>query len=276
MREPIDFSLRADYSTANPDYTCGFRWEDFTAEDHSMWGFLYRRQSELLRNRACPEFLDALSELRFSDAQIPPYDEVSESLTKLTGWKLVVVPGYLPGEVFHEHLAHCRFPVTAFIRRPDQVDYLQEPDIFHDLFGHVPMLAHPVYADYMQAFGRGGVRAHELGHIELLDTLYWFTVEFGLTQTKLGRRIFGAGILSSKGESVYCLESPVPNRIAYDLRRVMRSRYRISEFQKTYFVIDSFEALMASTQPDFAPIYEEVSRLSHIEVGALCPEDRLA
>lgn len=275
MREEITQKLRADFSQARPDYTIDFKWEKFTSDDHAMWKFLFNRQKEVLKHRACKEYLEGIERLGFDEHRIPNYEVISERLYKMVGWRLVVVPGYLPGDVFHAHLAKRQFPVTTFIRTPEQVDYLQEPDIFHDMFGHVPMLAHPVFADYMEKFGCGGVKAHQLGYIDFLDTLYWFTVEFGLVKTEDGIRIYGSGIVSSKGESIYCLESPEPNRIGYDLKRIMRSKYRIDEFQKTYFVIDSFEQLMDSTKPDFKPIYEDVATLPVIPIGELAEGDKV-
>lgn len=275
MREEITQKLRADFSQARDDMTIDFDWNSFTPEDHAMWRHLFARQMEVARHRACPEFLQGVEKLGYADFDgIPNYEEMSARLFKATGWRLVVVPGYLPGDVFHGHLAKRQFPVTTFIRTPEQMDYLQEPDCFHDLFGHVPMLAHPVFADYMEAFGRGGVKAHQAGHIDFLDTLYWFTVEFGLINTPDGIRIYGSGIVSSKGESIYSLENPAANRLGYDMKRIMRTKYRIDEFQKTYFVIDSFEQLMKSTEPDFIPIYEEVAKLEAVPIGEVLAGDK--
>jgi len=171
-------------------------------------------------------------------------------------------------------LARRRFPSTCFIRRRDQIDYLQEPDVFHDIFGHVPLLMKPVFGDYMQAYGRGGLKALSLGHSLRLARLYWYTVEFGLTATPEGLRIYGSGILSSAGESVYCLNDPRPHRIGFDLRRAMRTRYHIDRFQGVYFVIDDFESLFAATEPDFTPIYQSVATLPDIEADRILDKDR--
>lgn len=279
MREQPKNPLRGDFTRANPvDMTIDFKWENFTEADHAMWRFLFERQMKLLEGRACPEFYEGLKTLGYADFDgIPHFERMSERLYKASGWRLVVVPGFLPGEVFHAHLAKRQFPVTDFIRRPDEIDYLVEPDVFHDFFGHVPILANPVFGDYMQKFGLGGIKARETGNLEFLDTLYWYTVEFGLMRGKAtennGVTIYGAGILSSKGESIYALESPKPHRIAYDLKRVMRSAYRIDEFQETYFVIDDFQQLMDSTAPDFLPIYEELKKLPTIGLGELVEGD---
>ena len=186
------------------------------------------------------------------------------------------MPGLVPDEVFFEHLAHRRFVAGRFIRRPDQIDYLEEPDVFHDVFGHVPLLSDPVFADYMQAYGEGGLRAVRLGAIERLARLYWHTVEFGLIRGDEGLRIYGAGIVSSHGESLYALESPKPPRIAFDLKRVMRTRYNIDDYQPAYFVIDRFEDLLRQTlETDFAPLYRALEDTPDIEPGEVIPADRL-
>ena len=163
-----------------------------------------------------------------------------------TGWRVVAVPGLVPDDVFFEHLAHRRFVAGRFIRKPEQLDYLQEPDVFHDLFGHVPLLSDPVFADYMQAYGLGGLKALRLNALEKLARLYWYTVEFGLIAEPGGLRLYGAGILSSFGESQFALDDPSPHRIKFDLMRVMRTRYRIDDYQQNYFVIDNFEEASAS------------------------------
>jgi phenylalanine-4-hydroxylase len=197
------------------------------------------------------------------------------ALRAATGWTLVGVEGLLPELDFFEHLANRRFPVTWWIRKPEQLDYLSEPDLFHDLFGHVPLLMNPVFADYMQAYGRGGVKAHAIGPEALvnLTRLYWYTVEFGLIRQADGLRIYGSGIVSSKGESIYCLDSAAPNRIGFDLERIMRTRYRIDTYQKTYFVIDSYEQLMEATTPDFTPIYARLAQQDSIPAGTVLATD---
>jgi len=262
------------YTTAVVDQP----WDSYTATDHAVWGQLFRRQSELLPGRACNEFVDALRALEMSDREIPKFDDINRHLMKATGWKLIGVQGLLPELTFFEHLAAREFPVTWWIRRPDQIDYIAEPDLFHDLFGHVPLLMNPVFANYMQAYGEGGVRASTFGPESLanLTRLYWYTVEFGLIDTPQGMRIYGAGIVSSKGESLHCLDSAAPNRIGFDLRRVMRTRYRIDTFQKSYFVIDGFEQLFKATvDPDFGPIYDEIKGAETVPAGDLREGDRV-
>ena len=261
-----------------PVYTTGVveqPWDGYTATDHQVWATLFRRQREVLVGRACDAFLDAQDTMGMAPDAIPKFSDLNQPLRAATGWELVGVEGLLPELVFFDHLANRRFPVTWWIRKPEQMDYLSEPDLFHDLFGHVPLLMDPVFADYLQAFGRGGVKAHGIGEdaLMLLSRLYWYTVEFGLIRQPDGLRIYGSGIVSSKGESIHCLESAAPNRLGFDLERIMRTRYRIDTYQKTYFVIDSFEQLMAATEPDFAPIYERLAREDAVPAGTVLAGD---
>jgi phenylalanine-4-hydroxylase len=250
-------------------------WASYSRTDHQTWATLFERQRAVLQGRACREFIDNQQRFGMTPDAIPRFEERNEVLAKATGWQLVGVEGLLPELTFFDHLANRRFPVTWWIRKPDQLDYLAEPDLFHDLFGHVPLLLNPVFADYMQAYGRGGVKAHDVGAQALvnLTRLYWYTVEFGLIREPDGLRIYGSGIVSSKGESIHCLESPAPNRIGFDLRRIMRTRYRIDTYQKTYFVIDSFEQLMDATRPDFRPIYAELADPASIPAGEVLATD---
>jgi len=252
-------------------------WGDYTASDHEVWATLFKRQREILPGRASSEFLAQQEAMGMASDQIPKFDDLNPVLRKATGWELIGVEGLLPELTFFEHLANRRFPVTWWIRKPDQLDYLSEPDLFHDLFGHVPLLMNPVFADYMAAYGRGGVKAHGIGQDALvnLTRLYWYTVEFGLIREKEGLRIYGSGIVSSKSESIHCLESKAPNRIGFDLERIMRTRYRIDTFQKTYFVIDSYEQLMEATRPDFTPIYEKLSALPSFPAGSVQDGDQV-
>ena len=250
-------------------------WASYTAADHAVWATLFERQRELLVGRVSDEFLATQQAMGMTPDRIPRFDQLNRLLRAATGWELVGVEGLLPELTFFEHLAHRRFPVTWWIRKPEQLDYLAEPDLFHDLFGHVPLLMNPVFADYMAAYGRGGVKAHAIGPEALvnLTRLYWYTVEFGLIRQPDGLRIYGSGIVSSKGESIHCLESPAPNRIGFDLERIMRTRYRIDTFQKTYFVIDSYEQLMDATRPDFTPIYARLARQGSFPAGSVQPGD---
>jgi phenylalanine-4-hydroxylase len=258
-----------------PDFTIDQNWASYSPQEHDRWDRLFRRAREVLRDRACAQFLAAMHALELSRSGIPDMERLSERLGKLTGWRVVPVADLVPDEVFFDHLANRRFPAGAFIRGEAQMDYLEEPDVFHDVFGHVPLLANPVFADFMQAYGQGGQRAMRLGMLPNLARLYWYTVEFGLIRSRAGMRIFGAGIMSSAAESVFALDDPSPNRIAFDLERVMRTQYRIDDFQETYFVIDSFEALLADCYQDFGPLYRRLRTASDIGPGEVIAGDKV-
>jgi phenylalanine-4-hydroxylase len=261
--------------SARADYTIEQHHDAYGTGEHGIWRMLFERQQKLLVGRAAREFLDGISALGVAADGIPDFRRLNDVLDKRTGWRIVAVPGLVPDATFFEHLANRRFPSTCFIRRPDQLDYIEEPDVFHDVFGHVPLLVHPVFGDYMQAYGEGGVKALRLGGLHNLARLYWYTVEFGLIRTAEGMRIYGSGIVSSAGESVYALEDPRPNRLRFDLMRIMRTQYRIDDYQETYFVIDSFKELFDATRPDFTPYYRELARRSTIEAGAVLPADEV-
>jgi phenylalanine-4-hydroxylase len=261
---------------ARADWTVPQHWERFTAEEHATWDTLYARQAKLLPGRASQAFLRGLDQLKLSESGIPNFEELSDRLEKLTGWRVVAVPGLVPDDVFFDHMANRRFVAGNFIRRPDQLDYLQEPDVFHDVFGHVPMLADPVFADYAAAYGRGGLRALEHDAIKYLSRLYWYTVEFGLIREGADLKLYGSGIVSSYGESIFALDDPSPNRIAFDLKRVMRTEYRIDDYQQNYFVIPSFDELLRVTvETDFAPLYAEIKASPDIPVAEIVAGDEL-
>ena len=258
------------------DHTIPQDWDSYTAAEHALWDELYARQMALLPGRVATPFLEGLTELQLSRSGIPDFEELSERLHAATGWRVVAVPGLVPDAVFYEHLANRRFVAARFLRTPAMSDYLQEPDVFHDVFGHAPLLSNPVFADYMQAYGEGGLRALHLGAIHQLARLYWYTVEFGLVRDSGGLRLYGAGIVSSHGESIYALDSPEPRRLAFDLKRVMRTRYKIDTYQANYFVIDSFEDLLRQTlQTDFGPLYRELQRLPEIGIGERVDDERV-
>ena len=261
---------------AGADWTISQNWRAYTEVEHDTWDTLYARQMQILPGRACDAFMKGLEALDLNTGGIPDFVLMNPKLQALTGWTVVCVPGLVPDDVFFDHLANRRFPSGQFIRKPDQLDYLQEPDIFHDVFGHVPMLTDPNFADYMQAYGKGGQRAAGLGMLPQLARLYWYTVEFGLLEGADGAlRIYGAGIVSSATESVFALEDPSPNRIGFDLERVMRTLYRIDDFQQVYFVVPSIEALNDATLEDFGPIYERLKGSTDIPIEAVLPYDRV-
>ncbi len=261
---------------AAADWTVPQDWDAFTAEEHARWDTLFARQSAQLPGRVVDAFLNGLDVLKLSKPGIPDFAELNEHLAARTGWSVVAVPGLVPDEVFFDHLANRRFVAGRFIRGADQMEYLQEPDVFHDVFGHVPLLSDPTFADYMQAYGRGGLRAVRLGGLENLARLYWYTVEFGLIREAGRLKIFGAGIVSSHGESIYALEDNRPRRVAFDLQRVMRTHYKIDDYQQTYFVIDSFGRLLKETvETDFAPLYERLAALPEYAADEAAPGDVL-
>ena len=260
---------------ARPDWTIDQDWAAYTQAEHDLWRELYGAQSTFLADRACGAFLAGLEALDLNCEGVPNLARVNAQLSTLTGWTVVAAPGLVPDEIFFEHLANRRFPAGRFLRRPDQLDYLEAPDIFHDVFGHVPMLTNRVFADYMQAYGEGGLRALGRGRLHNLARLYWHTVEFGLLETPEGLRIYGAGIASSRAESVYALDDPRPDRLAFDIERVMRTPYRIDDFQETYFVVPSLEALLHATLQDFAPLYARLADAPDIPIATRLPTDRL-
>ena len=266
---------RGDYSRGGQvraDYTCPQNYAAYTAADHDTYHRLYQRQSALVPGLACDEFIAALPLLGAKE-RIPRFEEINERLYKATRWEIVAVPGLIPEVPFFTLLANRKFPVTDWLRTPAEFDYIVEPDVFHDLFGHVPLLFNPVFADHMQAYGAGGLKAHALGACEQLSRLYWYTVEFGLMRQANGLRAYGAGILSSSGELAYAVQSPEPQRIALNLLRTMRTRYKIDSYQQTYFVIDSFQQLFDMTAPDFTPLYAQLKTLPELAANALLAED---
>ena len=261
---------RGDYSRASDDFTCAQNYAAYTEADHDTYRRLYERQSTLLPGLASQAFIDALPSLGAVD-RIPRFDDINARLMKATGWEIVAVPGLIPEVPFFSLLANRKFPVTDWIRKPEEFDYVVEPDIFHDLFGHVPLLFNPVIADFVQAYGQGGLRASELGACELLSRVYWYTIEFGLIREAGGLRAYGAGILSSSGELAYSVQSPEPKRLPLSLERAMRTRYKIDTYQQTYFVIDDMQQLLDFAATDFAPLYAQLRDQPTIAANELLP-----
>ncbi len=267
-------AVRGDYSHMRPDYTVDQDYASYGDADQDRWRRLYARQMRLVPGRACAEFLRVIETLGY-ESGIPRFAEVNARLAQATGWRVVGVPGLLPEHAFFGHLAERRFPVTVWLRNEEEFSYIVEPDVFHDFFGHVPLLFDPVFADYMQAYGRGGLKADGLHALEYLARLYWYTVEFGLVRTGDGLRIYGAGILSSPGEVEHAVASADPRRIGFDLRRVMRTRYKIDTYQQTYFVIEDFGQLFRETAPDFTSLYQEIAGQPQLPADSLLPADRV-
>ncbi|MBU6437184.1 MAG: phenylalanine 4-monooxygenase [Betaproteobacteria bacterium] len=265
---------RGDYSSARDDYTCAQPVGAYTAAEHDRWRRLYDSRVRGLPGLAADEYLQALSRLDARET-VPSLDRASEALYRATRWQLVAVPGLIPEQAFFALLAARKFPVTWWLREEHEFDYIVEPDVFHDFFGHVPLLFDPMFADYMQAYGEGGLKADRLNALQYLARLYWYTVEFGLIATPQGLRVYGAGILSSGSEPRHSVLDPRPKRVAFDLLRVMRSAYKIDDFQATYFVIDSYAQLFRETAPDFTPLYQRLAQMPDIAAGAVLPSDRL-
>lgn len=258
---------------AAADWTIDQNWSSYSAEEHQRWTRLHERQMQILPGRACDAFMDGLSVLDLHGEGIPEFEALNKQLQAISGWTIIAVPGLIPDSVFFEHLANRRFPAGNFIRSEAEFEYIEAPDVFHDIFGHVPMLTNQVFADYMQAYGQGGLRAMNLNSLDALARLYWYTVEFGLIDSATGPRIYGAGILSSPAESCFCLESPSPNRVGFDLLRVMQTRYRIDDFQETYFEISDFNDLFHATSQDFAPLYRALEAAPNYAPGEILASD---
>jgi phenylalanine-4-hydroxylase len=265
--------LRGDYSAASAEYVVEQAWSHYSPAEHALWGLLVSRQMALVQRYGAAQVIAGLQALQLGQ-RIPRFDEASRVLRRATGWEIVAVPGLIPERSFFAHLAQRRFPVTVWLRTPEEIDYLSEPDVFHDFFGHVPLLCDPVFADFMQAYGNAGIKAEAEGGLKMLARLYWYCVEFGLIRSGQQLRAYGAGILSSAGETVYSLEDPRPHRIGFDLERVIRTDYLIDAYQQTYFVMDSFEQLFRNSyERDFAPLYRAHRDLPGISPGTLLPTD---
>jgi phenylalanine-4-hydroxylase len=252
-----DVGLRGNYSQMAADYTVAQRMQSYTADEQARWLRLVERQLALIPGRACDEFLAAINGLTALDMRhgIPEFASVNVALQAATHWQLVAVPGLLPDDVFFTHLANRRFPVTVWLREESEFDYIVEPDLFHDFFGHVPMLFTPIYADHLQAYGVGALKAKRLGGLDWLARLYWYTIEFGLIREHGQIKAYGAGVLSSPKELRYALESTTPKRLPFDVMTAMRTQFLIDDVQTTYFVLNSFEQLHHETTPDFTPLY---------------------
>ena len=267
--------LRGDYSRMDQNWVTAQNWGDYTAAEHDLWRQLYARQVGVARKYAADAFLTGLKTLQMPEDRIPRFEEASEKLHALTGWTIVAVPGLIPEDAFFLHLAKRQFPVTVWLRRPDEIDYLVEPDVFHDFFGHVPLLSQPVFADYLQEYGRKGTEAIELGTTKMLTRLFWYMVEFGLIRSADGIKAYGAGMLSSATETAFSVAGQEPHRIKFDLRRIMHTDYRIDSFQQSYFVIDDFAELFSAMQQPFAPLYEAVKSLPLIPAHVLLDGDKV-
>ncbi len=224
-------------------------YEKYTAEDFEVWRILFERQMEQLPGMATDEYLAGIRRIGFTANQIPDFSQVNQVLSGHTGWQLHVVAGLIGNQEFFELLKNRYFPSSTWLRRKDQLDYLEEPDMFHDVFGHVPLLTNQHLCNFLADLSRIALRFIDNPYaIELISRLYWYTVEFGLIQEKEGLRIYGAGILSSKGETQYSLHDSRPQRLPYQVKTILETPYIKEHFQEQYFVIDSYEQLYASTE----------------------------
>lgn len=267
-----DNQLRGDYRQARADFTVDQHTVVYSEAEHALWRRLYARQSQMLQTYACREFRDGLALMDAADG-VPDLDAVNARLEPVSDWRLVAVPGFIPDEQFFRHLAARRFPVTVWLRTPEEFDYLVEPDIFHDFFGHVPMFFDPRFAEYAQRYGEQALRLLERGALPLLARLYWYTIEFGLIDGDEGLRVYGAGILSSGGETPYAIESAEPVRPRLDLARCMRTEYRIDSFQKTYFVVRSFDELTEMMSRDLSTLVAQLQAQPLLAAGQLYDGD---
>ena len=279
LLEPSRHKHRAPQGAEPPpgaadDWTVPQHWDELTDEDHWVWDTLFARQKTLLHEKVIGAFEQGLELLNLSRPGVPNFDELNVKLGARTGWQVVAVPSLIPDAVFFEHLSNRRFPAGNFMRSAKQMDYLEEPDVFHDVFGHVPLLAQPALADFMVELGNLGREALELGEIERVARLYWYTIEVGLAREDGRIKIYGAGIASSFSETHHSLESPRPHRLMFDLKRVLRTRYRPDDFQKSYFVIDRFEDLLKVVRENgFAALCGELDGLSDIEPTVAKPPE---
>ena len=263
--------LRGEYEGAASDYTVGQDWHAYSPEMHERWRRLHARQLALVERYACTSFREGLARLDCAEG-IPRFEDANAILGPATGWKLVTVPGFIPDDVFFDHLARRQFPVTRWIREEHELDYLAEPDVFHDFFGHVPMLLHPAIADFLELYGKAGSRAMSMDALPMLARIYWYTIEFGLVREDDALKVFGAGIISSHSETVYSVDDEKVLRLPFDPVRVMRTSYMIDDFQKTYFVLESLPQLINDLVGlDFGPIYETWRDASALPAGECLP-----
>ncbi|MEM6819530.1 MAG: phenylalanine 4-monooxygenase [Pseudomonadota bacterium] len=250
-------------SEAAPSYVAHTPLDDgyiaYSDAEHQVWHTLLERQLKLLPGRACDAFIKAGETIGFGP-EIPQCAEISNTLRAATGWSVTPVPAIIPADEFFSLLAEKQFPAASFIRRPEDLDYLEEPDIFHELFGHAPHLTDDRFAQFTHAYGIAGLKADERDR-ELLARLYWFTTEFGLVQSNDGVRAYGAGICSSPGELIYAVENKRPDRRAFDVLDVLRTPFRIDTYQNIYYVIDSFDTLFELAYTDLSDLMRQAKRL---------------
>jgi len=275
---PVDPMNLENYQPERPDWTIDQGWDRYTEQDHATWRILYQRMTKLMKGRACELFERGISELPMDSEHIPNFVDLSERLQKHSGWTVVAVPGLVPDNIFFEHLANRRFPSGCYIRKPHEMDYQEYPDVFHDIFGHIPLLMYPLMGDFIQSCGKAAVKAHQLKQLDVIERiarLYWYIVEVGLVQEKDGIRSFGAAIASSEKEILFSLENDSPNLVMFDVERVMRSEFWIYDLQQTYFVLKDMNDLISIAQINLDAITEKLNGTPDIELGDLVPEDQV-
>lgn len=261
---------------AAADWTIPQNWEAFSAQEHDIWTRLLDQQSAALESYAATSFLRGLDILKMSRPGIPDYRELNARLKPTTGWEVVAVPGWIPNEPFFTHLVNRRFPVANFLRSSENLAYNEEPDMFHDLFGHVPTLTDPAFSGFLIAYGEAGLRAEKLGASDYLAHVWLYTVEFGLVVEDNGLRAYGGGLLSSFAETVSALSDADVRRVWLDIERAMRTKYNFDEFQRIYFVVESFDHLLNLTEAaDFASIYRKIAGMPMLEPGEPSASDVL-
>jgi phenylalanine-4-hydroxylase len=268
-RDCADRGLRGDYSRCRSDFTVAQGY-DYSAEQQEVWRLLCERQTKLTKRLAHHSYLDGVEALGLTGA-IPDFGEVSARLKPMTGWEIIAVPGLIPAGPFFEHLANRRFCVTNWLRTRGELDYIVEPDMFHDFFGHVPILTQPAFADFMQLYGEKAAKAFDIGGGTLMERLYWYTAEYGLIADP-GQPVkaFGAGLMSSYTELQFAVTGKDAHHVPFDLETVMRTGYEIDKFQRAYFVLPSFETLRAALQTaDLAAIIERRKDQPPIDPGSV-------
>jgi phenylalanine-4-hydroxylase len=234
--------FREKHPEIRADFTIDQHWERYGAPEHGVWRTLYERQAKVLPGRACGEFLDGLNQLKLVADRIPNFEEMSDDLERITGWRVVAVPSLVPDEIFFDHLANKRFPAGQFIRRPDQLDYIEEPDVFHDVFGHVPMHAHRVFAGFLEHYGRVCAAIEDAGVLEKLGRLFWYTVEFGLIRQGSEIKAYGSGVISSHGECQNVFSGGCAVR-HFSLDEILETPVKVDELQKVLFAVESFDQI---------------------------------
>lgn len=249
------------YQSRESDENGIIHWSD---EENQIWSELYARQIPLVKSRACPQFLEGLDRVGLNEDKIPQLPDINRELQAATGWQTAEVPALIPFSEFFRLLANKQFPVATFIRSREEFDYLQEPDIFHEVFGHCPLLSNPAFAHFTHTYGKLGLEASKEDRI-YLARLYWFTVEFGLVKCGDDLKIYGGGILSSPGETVYSLDSDTPQRKPLDPMDALRTPYRIDIMQPLYYILNQFDDLFSLAEMDIMAMVQEAKKLGLFE-----------